>query len=81
MREDIDVAAERQRVEEGGADNDSLCLKNLHKAYGSKVRTEPHCAYALAPLLTSWAPHPFLTTSYSALIILNALLLLAGGRE
>ena len=46
MHEDIDVAAERQRVEEGGADNDSLCLKNLHKAYGSKARTKSHCTHA-----------------------------------
>ncbi len=50
-REDTDVAAERQRVKAGSADNDSLCLKNLHKAYGSKVCTKSKCTFALnAPL-------------------------------
>ena len=35
--EDVDVAAERRRVEGGDADSNSLCLKNLHKAYKAKV--------------------------------------------
>lgn len=70
MHEDIDVAAERQRVEEGGAGNDSLCLKNLHKAYGSKVRTKSHCTYALAPLITTCLPRPLLTSFCLTMIIL-----------
>ena len=37
MDEDVDILTERQRVAEGDADQDTLCLKNLHKTYGSKV--------------------------------------------
>lgn len=52
VHEDVDVAAERQRVEGGGADNDSLCLRNLHKAYKSKV---PHtCPLQVIWLCPAW---------------------------
>ena len=45
MHEDVDVSAERRRVEEGGADHDSLCLKKLHKAYETKASRFLHtCA-------------------------------------
>ena len=37
MDEDIDILTERQRVAEGNAAQDTLCLYNLHKTYGSKV--------------------------------------------
>ena len=39
MDEDVDILTERQRVAEGNADQDTLCLKNLHKNYHSKVST------------------------------------------
>lgn len=43
--EDVDVSAERRRIEEGGADHDSLCLKKLHKAYETKASCFLHtCA-------------------------------------
>lgn len=42
VHEDVDVVIERQRVEGGGANSDSLCLKNLHKAYESKVPCNLH---------------------------------------
>ena len=37
VEEDVDVAAERARVDSGRAASDSLCLKNLRKAYGSRA--------------------------------------------
>ena len=46
--EDVDVSAERRRIEDGGADHDSLCLKKLHKAYETKASCFLHtCALYL----------------------------------
>ena len=50
MDEDVDILTERQRVAEGDADHDTLCLKNLHKTYGSKVNTCENAAISGLPL-------------------------------
>ena len=51
MDEDVDILIERQRIAEGDADQDTLCLKNLHKTYGSKVSLcEDAASLALLPL-------------------------------
>ena len=47
MDEDVDILTERQRVAEGDADQDTLCLKNLHKTYGSKVNICEGCCNPL----------------------------------
>ena len=51
MDEDVDISIERQRVAEGNADQDTLCLNNLRKTYGSKVNIcEDALSLALLPL-------------------------------
>ncbi len=62
--EDVDVSAERRRIEEGGADHDSLCLKKLHKAYETKASCFLHtCALYPPDLVILWL---FCTRLWSA---------------
>ena len=51
MAEDEDVAAERERVINGGAAGDSLCLRVLRKVYEGNPPKVPPC------MCTAAMPH------------------------
>ena len=46
VEEDADIAAERQRVESGAADNDIVVVKNLRKVYGGSQLSPAKVAVA-----------------------------------
>ena len=68
MDEDVDIMTERQRVAEGDADQDTLCLKNLHKTYGSKVNIREDTAIRCpaASARHAWDPEAYMTASLAA---------------